>query len=389
MYESLYNRVIEKRIKKDKFVKLRLIQKEYSNQLRIELVRLDHNFTITELDKLIEDIKDDVESYEYDKDKSNEINELKLEIELLKKQISQVPQVVNIPGKTPKPKQVIHDEIEEKYMSFLRTLTKDLKGDYYNISKRNLYEKYTNIVKDNPLSYYCFNRKISMCKCITDDRIRINKTDELYVEGKDNRVHSFKINIQLILQWLEQRNYEETVKLKETEGEYEKFFRLFLQYYIKYGGKTKRSSKAPTEPKNSYFWFMEENYNQVKLEFPNYNSAQVSSILGEKWNELKLNNPEKIEFYKNKYILDCERFEREMVEFDHANKQTIITIDKNKLYQIYVKFMISNKYVDIFSNVKFSRRIKDFSKTLNHLCKKDVTIIELCIENIKNLLSNV
>ena len=133
---------------------------------------------------------------------------------------------------------------------------------------------------------------------------------------------------------------------------------------------------------------MGDNYKQVKLEFPGYNSAQVSKIVGENWNNIKLTCPEKIENYKNMYKLDCERFKKEMEEFDHINKQTLITIDKNRLYQIYVKFMISNKYVDIYSNVKFSKKIKEFSKIISHLCKKDITIVELCIEDIQIWLSN-
>ncbi len=76
IYESLYNREIERRIKQHKGIDI--INKVYNSKKQVEIIQLSKTFTIKDLDKLILQIKKEVEAEEYTKDRDAEINSLKL-----------------------------------------------------------------------------------------------------------------------------------------------------------------------------------------------------------------------------------------------------------------------------------------------------------------------
>jgi len=80
IYESQYAREIEKQIKNHSLINPRLIEKEYNKKNRVELIQLDKTFTIENVDKIIRQIKNQVESEEQDKNKNSEIDKLKLEL---------------------------------------------------------------------------------------------------------------------------------------------------------------------------------------------------------------------------------------------------------------------------------------------------------------------
>jgi prophage antirepressor-like protein/predicted GIY-YIG superfamily endonuclease len=82
VYESVYNREIERQIKKK--CKKYIIEKTYNDKKQTELIQLSNKFTIDDLDKIIKQIKQEVESEEQDKDKNSEIDSLKLELLQLK-----------------------------------------------------------------------------------------------------------------------------------------------------------------------------------------------------------------------------------------------------------------------------------------------------------------
>jgi prophage antirepressor-like protein len=80
VYESVYNREIEKQLFQHPLVKSRRLSKEYNGKIKTELFRLDNKFTLKNLDKIILEIKKEIESIEQDKEKNNEINNLKLQL---------------------------------------------------------------------------------------------------------------------------------------------------------------------------------------------------------------------------------------------------------------------------------------------------------------------
>jgi prophage antirepressor-like protein len=85
VYESIYNREIEKRLYLHPEMIKRRIEKIYNNNKnQTELFKLDNKFTIKHIDKIINEIKKEVESEEFHKDKNSEINALKIEIAELK-----------------------------------------------------------------------------------------------------------------------------------------------------------------------------------------------------------------------------------------------------------------------------------------------------------------
>ena len=89
VYESVYNREIERRLYRHFILKQRRLSKVYPGRKepQTELFLLDDNFTINDLDKIIREIKSQVESGEHD-DLLNEIKELELENTQLKLQLN-------------------------------------------------------------------------------------------------------------------------------------------------------------------------------------------------------------------------------------------------------------------------------------------------------------
>lgn len=106
VYESVYNREIERRLYQNPEMKKRRFSKVYPGrkEAQTELFQLDSDFTIDEVDKIIKKIKKEVETEESNKAKDAEINKLKLiiyefennklkdEIESLKKQTVEIVQ---------------------------------------------------------------------------------------------------------------------------------------------------------------------------------------------------------------------------------------------------------------------------------------------------------
>jgi prophage antirepressor-like protein len=84
VYESVYNREIEAQLFQHPLVKPRRLSKKYNGKIKTELFRLDNKFTLKDLDKIILEIKKEIESIEQDKEKNNEINNLKLQLAELK-----------------------------------------------------------------------------------------------------------------------------------------------------------------------------------------------------------------------------------------------------------------------------------------------------------------
>jgi hypothetical protein len=91
VYESVYNREIERRIKKHHILKTKIISKVYDGRFnpQTEIIQLDSKFTINDLDKIILEIKEQVESREFDNltkeilELESDNNKLKLELEKL------------------------------------------------------------------------------------------------------------------------------------------------------------------------------------------------------------------------------------------------------------------------------------------------------------------
>jgi predicted GIY-YIG superfamily endonuclease len=75
IYESIYNSDIEKRLKQ--ILKNNIITKKYANKNRKELIQLSNTFTIHDVDKIIREIKDEVELGEQDRNKNAEIEILR------------------------------------------------------------------------------------------------------------------------------------------------------------------------------------------------------------------------------------------------------------------------------------------------------------------------
>ena len=90
IYESQYAREIEKQIKKHPIISHKIMDKIYNGRKRIELIKLDDSFTLKDLDKIIKEIKENVELIETNKDKDSEINLLKLKILELEKENAKI-----------------------------------------------------------------------------------------------------------------------------------------------------------------------------------------------------------------------------------------------------------------------------------------------------------
>jgi HMG (high mobility group) box len=61
----------------------------------------------------------------------------------------------------------------------------------------------------------------------------------------------------------------------------------------------KRRNKTPSKL-SSYFLFCEDERPLVKKEFPNMKTKEVTAECGERWNELKINDPERYKSYVKK-----------------------------------------------------------------------------------------
>jgi prophage antirepressor-like protein len=89
IYESSYNREIERQLYQHPEMKKRRIKKSYPGreEPQTELFNIDSTFTLKDIDKIIREIKNRVESTELDKDKNSEIYKLKAENAELKLKI--------------------------------------------------------------------------------------------------------------------------------------------------------------------------------------------------------------------------------------------------------------------------------------------------------------
>ncbi len=92
VYESLYNREIERQIK-DRLKKYK-IDKIYGIKKQTELIQLSNDFTINDLNKEIEKIKYIVESNEIDRNKNSQINQLKVENTELKSKLLEKDKII-------------------------------------------------------------------------------------------------------------------------------------------------------------------------------------------------------------------------------------------------------------------------------------------------------
>jgi len=61
----------------------------------------------------------------------------------------------------------------------------------------------------------------------------------------------------------------------------------------------KRRNKTPSKL-SSYFLFCEDERPIVKKEFPNIKTKKVTAECGKRWNDLKINDPEKYKYYVEK-----------------------------------------------------------------------------------------
>jgi predicted GIY-YIG superfamily endonuclease len=84
VYESVYNREIEKEIKRHKFLSNKIKTKEINSKKQTELIELDDELSFEDLNNIIIEIRDEVESYEKDKDKTLLIEKLTYELKVLK-----------------------------------------------------------------------------------------------------------------------------------------------------------------------------------------------------------------------------------------------------------------------------------------------------------------
>ena len=88
IHESPYAAEIERRLFRNPEMIARRFTKEFSGKNRTELFHLDETFTLADINKLVIQIKKEVELEEYNKDKDAEIANLKLEISNSKLEIS-------------------------------------------------------------------------------------------------------------------------------------------------------------------------------------------------------------------------------------------------------------------------------------------------------------
>ena len=61
----------------------------------------------------------------------------------------------------------------------------------------------------------------------------------------------------------------------------------------------KRRNKTPSKL-SSYFLFCEDERPLVKEEFPSMSTKKVTAECGKRWNELKLNDPDRYKLYVEK-----------------------------------------------------------------------------------------
>ena len=86
VYESIYNREIEKEIKRHKFLSTKIKTKDINSKKQTELIKLDDELSLEDLNNIVIEIRDEVESYEKDKDKTLLIKKLNLELKVLKQE---------------------------------------------------------------------------------------------------------------------------------------------------------------------------------------------------------------------------------------------------------------------------------------------------------------
>jgi prophage antirepressor-like protein/FtsZ-binding cell division protein ZapB len=132
IYESSYNREIERQLYQHPEMKKRRIKKSYPGreEPQTELFNIDSTFTLKDIDKIIREIKNRVESTELDKDKNNEINKLKNENNELKNElIENNNQIYKLKTE--------NKELKEKLREYTKEiiLTDENTGESYNESE--------------------------------------------------------------------------------------------------------------------------------------------------------------------------------------------------------------------------------------------------------------
>jgi prophage antirepressor-like protein len=397
VYESMYNRVIEKNMKSDKFLSCKIFSKEYYGQNCVELIQLSDTFTLKDLNNEVIRIKNNIESYEVDKNKNDEIERLKkeLEHEKLKNQVSELKSAMK---PVTKPDQQIYSDYEINFIKFLKSFINEQEGVYKNMSKKEIYEKYEKFtndfsVKECLYSYVTFNRKMLECPCVKESRVRVKEADL-----KDNRLHSFMISVEKMKLWLTTKEVDNCQQVdikqeKEQEKEQnEKYYLLFLQDFIKNGGMSKRKKEVPKLAKNPFFCYCEVIRPEIKEKFPRYNSAQITTEIGKMWGELpeseKTTYVQKSEEDKKRYILDKENFRSKITD-------DIISVSNHDLFMYYIQFMTQRKYNGIYSDVSFSRKLKECpyvydTKTIRKIDGKNTgtTMKNIKIKELENMLKS-
>ena len=79
VFETVYNREFETMVKQDSVIKPHIIQKIYSDKLKIEMIKLDDKFTLVDLNKRVEYLKERVKG-DLVSNLLNEISDLKAQI---------------------------------------------------------------------------------------------------------------------------------------------------------------------------------------------------------------------------------------------------------------------------------------------------------------------
>ncbi len=122
VYESLYYEEIERRLKNHPELNIRQINREYNGKNRVELFQLDNIFTIEHVNKIVLDLKNEIELNENNKDKDFIISQLKAELCELKLKIS--PEVVEMKNEIKKElKTEIIDVKDKEIMALKNTIT--------------------------------------------------------------------------------------------------------------------------------------------------------------------------------------------------------------------------------------------------------------------------
>jgi prophage antirepressor-like protein len=96
VYESRHNIEIEKQLFKKQVMIDARFSKEYNGHNYTELFMLDSTFTLGHIDKLIIDIKNNIEASDNNKDRDGEINQLKLELVEKDKAINELKDQLNV-----------------------------------------------------------------------------------------------------------------------------------------------------------------------------------------------------------------------------------------------------------------------------------------------------